>query len=269
MTKELACIIVAPCFLSELNVQFDNPDMDPTCHCGSCSRLPISPAPQTQTSCNCSGSACNPEPTLSPLPHSGAVQQSAFIPMAHRLTDEMRELGEQKLKCFHWNLWDCTSNISLQYAPPSVFLPDSNIKNILDNFASIITAEDVASYVQDVHALASQYNVLFTVICGLWEIFQNMKHAQPTRRHEEQSSSIQSPSTPTVFPATAYDDFFASLCNPGQCLTLLQSRSQPSHGSVVVDLSNASLDTATNTRWVFLNTISLQWSPAEPASQKN
>lgn len=69
--------------------------------------------------------------------------------MANRLTDGMRELGEQKLKSFRWNVWDRTLDTSLQYAPPSAFLPDPTIKTILDNFASIITVDDAAPYYKE------------------------------------------------------------------------------------------------------------------------
>ena len=88
MTPELAHIITAPCFPSELNNQFDNPDIDPPCKCDTCLQPPISSTPPSQTLCNCSGPECDPEPTLPPLPRSRHTQQMT-IPMDYRLTDEM------------------------------------------------------------------------------------------------------------------------------------------------------------------------------------
>ena len=180
-------------------------------------------------------------------------------------------MGEQKLKDFCWNLWDHTLNTSLQYAPPSAFLQDPTIKTILDNFASIITADDAATYVRGVCALTGHYDSLFMVICELREIFVAMKNVHQVERNEEYGQGTRhnfnlivrflssnyfpflsthvvsfSSSTPMLFPSTAYDNFFANLNNHVQYPTSPQntqdiSQAQASDDLVVVDLSNVPL----------------------------
>jgi hypothetical protein len=172
MTQELAHVISTECFTSEVNIQFNNPDNNPPCKCETCPLLSTS-ATFTSATCNCSGPRCKPEPALPPLPHSRV--QPILVPMVNSLTDKMCRLGEQKLEDFQWNLWDNSLDISLQYAPPSVVLPDLVIKNILNHFAAIKTVDDMAQLIQSVDALSSHHNSLYTVICSLCKIFVTME----------------------------------------------------------------------------------------------
>ena len=184
MSTEMACVISASCFTSAFNILFDNPEKDPPCLCDTCALAPVHSG-----TCNCSGADCNPEPTLPPLPRPRA--QPNPVPMADRLTDEMRRLGEKKLTEFRWALWDRTQDISLEYSPPSAFLPDSIIKKILDSFSRICSIDDVASFVQSVKALNGHQEALFMVLTDLQETFSKM---QP----------IQQSSTPQVRQDTRY-----------------------------------------------------------------
>ena len=94
--------------------------------------------------------------------------------MSQRLTEEMRQAGEQQLVKFRWDLWDHTLDLSLQYALPLVFLPDPIIKNILDNFALITTVDDAAHIVEGVSALDGHHDSLFNEVCKLQELFSAM-----------------------------------------------------------------------------------------------
>lgn len=185
MSPELARIITADCHTSELNCQFDNPDNDPLCKCETCLHTP-SPSTSFPANCNCSGPRCDPEPTLPPLPRSRA--QHPFIAMSQRLTEEMRQAGEQQLVKFRWDLWDHTLDLSLQYAPPSVFLPDPIIKNILDNFALITTVDDAAHIVEGVSALDGHHDSLFNEVCKLQELFSAMRKAQSRQVEKDKST---------------------------------------------------------------------------------
>ena len=98
--------------------------------------------------------------------------------MADRLTDEMRRLGEKKLTEFCWALWDQTRDISLEYSPPSAFLPDPIIRQILDGFSLIRNINDVASFVQSVKALNGHQEALFMVLTSLRETFSKMQQVQ-------------------------------------------------------------------------------------------
>ena len=89
----------------------------------------------------------------------------------------MCHAGEQQFDQFHWNLWDHTLDLSLQYAPLLVFLSDSIIKNILDNFALITTVDNAAHIVEGVSALNGHHDSLFNGICKLWELISAMKKA--------------------------------------------------------------------------------------------
>jgi hypothetical protein len=186
LCPELDHIITLEYHTSELNCQFDNPDNDPLCKCEMCLLTP-SPSTLFPASCNCSGPKCDPEPTLPPLPHSHA--QHTFIAMSQWLTEEMRHTGEQQLDKFHWNLWDHTLDLSLQYVLPSVFLPDPIIKNILDNFVLITTVDNAAHIVEGVSALDGHHDSLFNEICKLWELFSPMQKA-PIQQVEKDKSAL-------------------------------------------------------------------------------
>ena len=168
MSMEMACIISASCYPSAFNTLFDNPEKDPPYLCETCTLAPVHSG-----TCNCSGADCNPELVLPPLPRPRA--QPNPVPMADRLTDEMHRLGKKKLREFHWDLWDHTQDISLEYSPPSAFLPESIIGEILNGFSLIRSIDDVASFVQSVEALNGHHKALFVVITSLQETFSKMQ----------------------------------------------------------------------------------------------
>jgi hypothetical protein len=66
------------------------------------------------------------------------------IPQAKHLTKAMRAIGEQKLLLFRTFLWENADEKKFGLIPPAVFLPDADIKSILDWFSLLMTVQDLA-----------------------------------------------------------------------------------------------------------------------------
>jgi hypothetical protein len=79
----------------------------------------------------------------------------------------MQELGMKQLRAFHMSLWEDANKAECSMIPPVVFLPDSDIKSILDFFALLQTEEDLTLLLACNPFLGNNYSALFTVICTL------------------------------------------------------------------------------------------------------
>jgi Helicase conserved C-terminal domain len=166
-----ARLLVAPCYPACENILYDNPAVDPPCHCETCEVEAQSMPPSDSNSCNCSG--CKPEVPLPPLPRALATTTSPAIPVEFRLTDKMVRRGTLELQMFRQQLWNEKSD-EIGHLPPLTFLPDNHIKNILDNFARIQSLEDLAPYISDLHLLSGLHSRLLAVITELHLIFSSL-----------------------------------------------------------------------------------------------
>ena len=131
MDAGISRFLVLNCLPLQQDREYNNPSIDPPCHCENCASKP---RVTRRVPCNCS--RCSPE-TLPPI----LIQkrQPLAIPMAERLTDEMRILATQRLTVFRKSLWKAADEIKFGNVPRAAFLPDCIIKTILDNFALLRT----------------------------------------------------------------------------------------------------------------------------------
>ena len=164
-----ARLLVAPCYPACENILYDNPTADPPCGCETCKAEAQTMSRSDSNGCNCSG--CKPEVPLPPLPRASATLPT--IPVEFRLTEKMVRRGTLKLQMFCEQLWNEKSE-EIGHLPPLTFLPDTHIKNILDNFARIQSLQDLTPYISDLHLLSGLHSRLFAVIIDLRLIFSSL-----------------------------------------------------------------------------------------------
>jgi hypothetical protein len=167
----MAHLLLASCYPTYENILYDSPPSDPPCFCETCAKM-LPPA----TGCSCSD--CNPEPTLPPLSRSNQQTQPA-IPMNLRLTDAMVKHGTAQLEAFRQEIWD-EKREELGFVLPVAILPDSHIKNLLDNFARLKSLEQLSPYIQSLHLLTGHDDRLFAILTELRHAFASMP--QPVRK---------------------------------------------------------------------------------------
>jgi hypothetical protein len=117
----MARFLLSSCLPTQQDLEFDNPVDDPPCMCETCRSKPRLKCPDP---CNCS--KCLPEE----LPNTKPKKRRAVptIPMAERLTDDMRSLAMECLVHFRTKLWRAADEIECCIVPPVAFLPDMIIK---------------------------------------------------------------------------------------------------------------------------------------------
>jgi hypothetical protein len=131
------------------------------CRCEKCLTYP--PPPLVKDVCNCSG--CIPEtltPILKPRP---APTILSTIPMANRISLQVRSHGEQILAKFRKEVWHADSSNCL--FPPEVYLLDRLIKEILDRFSQLISLEAVEIFLRPYERLRHQEHGLFNILQAL------------------------------------------------------------------------------------------------------
>jgi hypothetical protein len=95
------------------------------------------------------------------VPH-GEVEPVASVDMP--LTDEMRKIGVKKIIAFRYRLWDEASKYSCTLLAPNVFVPDGLINNILDQFPTIKTIDDIQHIIEGHTHVAKHASELFSII---------------------------------------------------------------------------------------------------------
>jgi hypothetical protein len=177
MDVSIAQMVLASCKVDEQDRQYNNPKDDIPCNCHTCRENP--PRRRVQP-CNCSG--CMPESLDEPEIVKPNVSESKLtMPRRDRLTKPMRELGTKRLQAFRMSLWENADEAECGMLPPVVFLPDSDIKSILDFFALLQTEEDLTLLLARNPFLGNNYSVLFTVIRTLRDDFELIRQEQKAK----------------------------------------------------------------------------------------
>ena len=177
MDISIAQMVLANCKVDEQDSQYDNPKDDIPCNCQTCRENP--PRCRVQP-CNCSG--CIPELLDEPeVAKSSTLESKPTIPRRDRLTKPMRERGMKTLHSFRMTLWANADEAECGMLPPIVFLPDSNIKSILDFFALLKTEDDLTLLLSRNPFLINNYPALFAVICTLRDDFELIQEEQKAK----------------------------------------------------------------------------------------
>jgi len=176
MDISIVRMVLASCKVDEQDHQYDNPKDDIPCNCRTCQEN--LPRRRVQP-CNCSG--CMPESLDEPeIAKPNASESKSTMPRRDRLTKLMRELGTKQLQSFRMTLWENADEAECGMLPPIVFLPDSDIKSILD-FALLQTEEDLTLLLAGNTFLINNYSALCTVIRTLRADFEPIRQEQKAK----------------------------------------------------------------------------------------
>ncbi|KAJ7572431.1 P-loop containing nucleoside triphosphate hydrolase protein [Mycena floridula] len=217
----MARILVADCVEEVNDILYDNPPSSVIiCRCETCVKVRLDTRQSTR--CNCSG--CKPEPPLPPLKRAKAALP--IIPVLLRLTEAMENIGRADLKSYRFRIWNenrATAGLML----PVAFLPDKHIQSLLDNFAQLLSLEDLQPYISQLHFLNNHHESLFAEILSLRAKFATMPllvtKARNPASQVEASTSLSSQSVAQgVNEPTAYDNFWAGFISraPLQTVTI-------------------------------------------------
>ncbi|KAF8158057.1 P-loop containing nucleoside triphosphate hydrolase protein [Crassisporium funariophilum] len=141
MDISMAGLLLAECKPAKLNSIYDNPESDPECTCGICKAYPSAKKPVI---CACSGPYCTPESrslTASAVP-TAVTSKKTKSKRGEGLNKELRALGTQELKSLRQSIFNDASASEYGFFPPSVFLPDETIKELIDKLYSVQTISD-------------------------------------------------------------------------------------------------------------------------------
>ena len=75
----------------------------------------------------------------------------------------MIKIGTSRLETFRQDLWHEKCD-TIGFLPPMALLPDSHIKNILDNFERIKSVGDLTRYIGSFHHLSDRHAQLFELL---------------------------------------------------------------------------------------------------------
>jgi hypothetical protein len=152
----MARFLLSSCLPAQQDIEFDNPVDDPPCLCETCTSKPC---PARPNPCNCS--KC----LLEVLPAKPKQRRTVpAIPMAERLTDDMRSIATKHLIHFRTKLWRTADEIDYCVVPPVAFLPDIIIKRILDNYALLCSITDLDPIIKGESYLLPHRDALWQLI---------------------------------------------------------------------------------------------------------
>lgn len=167
MDISIAEWVLADCKIDDQNRQYENPEDETPCiGCQPClARPPL----QRVTPCNCSGANCMPEPLAAASTASNPIgaKTASSIPRRDRLTKPMRELGTKRLILYRHQLWENADELQYGMLAPPIFLPDVDIKSMLDCFVHIHSVQELMVLLQHNLYLINNYEALFSVISAL------------------------------------------------------------------------------------------------------
>ena len=189
MDAGIARFLVSNCLPLQQDREYNNPSIDPPCHCENCASKP---RVTRRVPCNCS--RCSPE-TLPPI----LIQkrQPLAIPMAEWLTDEMGILATQRLTVFRKSLWKAADEIKFGNVPRAAFLPDCIIKTILDNFALLRTPQDLDPIIVGCIHLVDHQDALWSVLMALHPEFVPLRaKADAEKEAEKRAKALTAPQGP-------------------------------------------------------------------------
>ncbi|KAJ7587569.1 hypothetical protein C8J56DRAFT_1050794 [Mycena floridula] len=195
----MARILVADCVEEANDILYNNPPSSVIiCRCETCVKVRLDTRQSTR--CNCSG--CKPEPPLPPLKHAKAALP--IIPVLLRLTEAMENIVRADLKSYRVRIWN-ENRATAGLMPPVAFLPDKHIQSLLDNFARLLSLEDLQPYISQLHFLNNHHESLFAEILSLRAKFATMPlpvtKARNPASQVEASTSLSSQSVASVAAA--------------------------------------------------------------------
>src|SRR5882762_1907158 len=156
MDITMARLVLSECLPGHVDFEYDNPPEDDPCYCDGCLLKPPSHRPNP---CNCS--KCCPELVVAQPPKRNS---KAVIPMAERLTQEMRALATMRLVSFRDRLWHDADEGEFYLMPPVAFLPGAVIKQILDRYPILHSATDLDAIIGNETYLAPHHDALWKLI---------------------------------------------------------------------------------------------------------
>lgn len=179
----IAHLILASCKPEEQDRQYGNPTEADGCSCLGCI---VDPRPTCRVDpCQCSG--CQPENIPRPPVPSKERKEKSKIPRNKRLTRSMRALGEQKLLSFRWHLYSNADESTHCMLPPPIFLPDPQIKSILDCFALLVgNASALATLLQGNSYITYEIPTLLKWLHELDVAFEPIRNAQKQKARDSQ-----------------------------------------------------------------------------------
>ncbi|KAJ7739731.1 hypothetical protein B0H14DRAFT_2638190 [Mycena olivaceomarginata] len=102
-------MVVTPCKVKCIDELYNNPAVDPSCSCTTCSQTPPRARP---SSCNCSG--CLPEQLPFPDKTPRVSRMNPDIPKSKRLTKLQREHGQKRLVDLRLEIWKTSPHARLK-----------------------------------------------------------------------------------------------------------------------------------------------------------
>jgi hypothetical protein len=115
----------------------------------------------------------------------------------------MRELATKRLHAFRLTLWENADEAEYGMVPPIVFLPDSDIKSILDVFSLLQTEEELALLLPSNAFLINQYSTLLSVIRTLHDDFEPIR--QQNKAKEKAARAARALQKKTVAHTTVLE----------------------------------------------------------------
>jgi hypothetical protein len=164
MDLSMAHMHLANCNYAEQNRQYGNTPNGIlwTDSCRSCQE---DPPPSPVFPCYCSG--CKPEDILPADVPMRPTRNSAItldIPKSKRLTKAMRAHGTKQLEKFRVQVWNNVDENKYGFLPPQVFLPDSDIKLVLDYFTLLDSLTKISALIEHNLLLNGWHNALLETI---------------------------------------------------------------------------------------------------------
>jgi hypothetical protein len=136
-------MILAKCKVRAQNELYNNPISEPQCTCSSCvDNPPHSP----KNPCDCSG--CLPENITPPARPARQSTVNAAIPKNKRLSKLQKAHGLERLIQFRLEIWRNSNRTKQWMFPPSVFLSDTIIASILDNYILLDSVDKISVFIR-------------------------------------------------------------------------------------------------------------------------
>lgn len=178
MSQCIASLILAPCKTVEQNRLYNNPAEDYSCTCQTCQACSNN---NSTSPCTCSGCFRDeivPSTTPIEMDNTPVVDKGkAKTKKGPMISKEMRSVGVEMLKEFRWSVFELADSLGDRnfLLTPNIFLCDSSIKKLLDNFYLITSFDAMAELIHDLTYLAPYHTNLWPLILVLQSKFQQMK----------------------------------------------------------------------------------------------
>lgn len=161
MGLSIAQFIAADCKTEDLNIQYNNPTVDPACSCPRCATKPSHPGvPQV---CGCNGPQCKPEPDTPPDPKPKGPGKARARP-GEGVSKAMSQLAYLRFLDVRREIFN-TEQENNPMLPPYIYLPDPVIAALTKAVYSINVAEDTVPYLSKANPLLIGYKDRIFACC--------------------------------------------------------------------------------------------------------